>query len=438
LIPEKHRQTNTRLWRAIRDRTLPRELLICGPAGTGKTYGVLDVLHCLCRDNPGLRVLIARQTRAALTESVLVTYEQEILPLDGMEAVAAGVLRRVRQAYRYPSGSEIVLGGLDNPQRILSTAWDVVFINEAIEGQEEAWETLLSRLNRPGRSSKFGYLIGDTNPGDPSHWLRKRIDERKLLAEWVVPHQANPRLHDGRDWTAEGHRYLASLEQTLTGPRRKRLLQGLWAAGEGAWFSSFDSDRHVSESAEYDPNHPVRLAIDCNGLHVAAVWWQERPGPSVTVFGDYLSIDVPAESNAAAILQRSLELCGGHVARVVADPAGKQRQGLNTTVFAEYQRSGLPLTPWPSFPGSVVVGLNLVESFLPNGLTIHPRCTHLKAALGNYMRAKRNGQWVDVPEDPQHPHEDLIDALRGGLMDRWPEGRKPDLKLPRAAPSRVF
>ena len=34
-------------------------------------------------------------------------------------------------------------------------------------------------------------------------------------------------------------------------------------------------------------------------------------------------------------------------------------------------------------------------------------------------------QWMDYAEDPQHPHEDLIDPLAGGLKLEFPEGRTP-------------
>ena len=113
----------------------------------------------------------------SLTESVLVTYEQEVLPADGCEKIADGAGRSHRHVYHYPSGSEIVVGGLDrNPTRILSTAWDIVFANEAIELQQEVWETIGTRLNRPGRDHRFGWLLGDTNPSYPEHWLKKRID----------------------------------------------------------------------------------------------------------------------------------------------------------------------------------------------------------------------------------------------------------------------
>lgn len=415
-------------------------MALVGPAGTGKTFGVVDFLHCLARDNPRLRILFARATRASLTESVLVTYEQDVLPLDGMEAIAAGALRRVRQSYRYPNGSEIVVGGLDNATRVLSTPWDFVFVNEAIETTIDSHETLLSRLRRPGRRSRFGYLLFDSNPGDPSHWIKRRIDAGQLLC-WQTPHQANPRMWDGKAWTDEGREYLEQLER-LTGTRRKRLLLGQWAAGDAAWFPEFDAATHVDAEAEYDPNYPAYLSADHNGLNRAAVWWQERPGemgePRITVFADWFEDrpHIDAHACAKAILARTTDF-KARITSQWGDPAGSQRMGLNMTVASEYERAGLRLQPWPTYPGSVVARLNLLESFLPS-LRVHPRCEHVIAAIPNYRRKMRNKQYVDEPEDPQHPHEDVIDAFTGGLLARWPEGRKPAPKLMRRPATRVF
>jgi hypothetical protein len=108
------------------------------------------------------------------------------------------------------------------------------------------------------------------------------------------------------------------------------------------------------------------------------------------------------------------------------------------TVTGEYQRAGLKLEPWPVRP--VADGLALVNSFVASGdppaLTVHPRCRHLIDAFANYKRAKRSNQYIDRPEDEQHPHEDLLDPLRGGLQSRFPEGRRPAPKF-RYVPARA-
>lgn len=428
-------RVDTRLREALGTASLPKDLLIVGAAGTGKTYGALAVLHRIAREVPNLRILLARATRTSMTQSTLVTFEQEILPADGMEFIAGGASRRVRQSYMYPNGTEIALGGLDKPDKIMSSAWDIIYINEAIETTEEAWEKLATRLNRPGRPPQLGYLIGDTNPGDPGHWLKVR-GEKGLTVHWDTAHEANPGLFANGAWTEAGEAYLAALDR-LTGSRKKRLRYGLWAAGEGAWFDGFDADKHVSDLAEYDPRFPVHLGID-SGPHTAAVWFQVRP-PGVTVFSDLLSVNEGAFNAANRIIATSAELCGGRVDFAATDPAGGSATAIGPTVYEEYARAGLRVHPWPI--RSVIDSLALVESFVsidPPEMAIHPRCEQLINAFANYKRAKRQGQWVDRPEDPQHPYEDLIDALRGGLCDKFPEGRRPAPKLRRTHASSLI
>lgn len=437
-MDERDRRVDARLREALEAGAMPSELLVCGPAGTGKTYSILRALHCLAADYRDLRILVCRQTRASLTNSVLVTFEKEILAADGMESVAFGASRRTRSSYPYPSGSEIVLGGLDRPDRVLSTAWDVIYINEATETEEASWDTLLSRLRRPGRPGWLGHLIADTNPSAPGHWLKKRCDDGRT-ALWDTTHKANPRMWANGAWTAEGLQYREGLAR-LRGTRRLRLFDGLWAVGEGAWFDAFGAE-HVSELAAYEPTLPVHLAVD-SGVYTGAVAFQVRPAsdghPVVTCFYDYLSEGVSAYEAAGAILAGLAGRTGTRLV-VKTDPAGGSRNPVGPTVMAEYARAGLKCDPWPV--GPVSDGLSLVEALLgpPVRLWLHPGCKALSESLANYQRAKRAGQWTDQPEDPQHPAEDLVDALRGGLKAALPDGLAPPKpKLPTRHLNRVL
>jgi hypothetical protein len=124
--------------------------------------------------------------------------------------------------------------------------------------------------------------------------------------------------------------------------------------------------------------------------------------------------------------------------RVSMDPAGNARTAVGPTVRGEYERAGCRgrngLESWPSSPKAD--GLQLVEALLRSAdgsvnLTIHPRCRRLITALQCYTRARRADQWMDYPEDPQHPHEDLVDPLCGGLKLEFPAGRAPEPQLRR-------
>lgn len=256
---------------------MPRELVIAGPAGTGKTRGVLNFLHCLCDDYPNLRVLIMRARRSDLTESTLVTFEQEVLAADGRSKLAEGVQRKQRHSYKYPNGSEIVLAGLDrSPTKVRSSAWDIIYANEASELQEASYEEASSRLERPGRSSRFGWLISDTNPAWPTHWLKKRCDAGRAVL-WTTLHKANPAMWTRQGWTPAGLRYLAKLD-TLTGHRLQRLRYGRWVAAEGAVYDAFNPQIHVCRPFEIPYSWTRYRVVDFGFTNPFVVqWWAQDP-----------------------------------------------------------------------------------------------------------------------------------------------------------------
>ncbi len=234
---------------------------------------------------------------------------------------------------------------------------------------------------------------------------------------------------------ADGHYPIDSLIQKLrtTGARtfEADYLCKL-SSSEAAWFPAFQPETHVSEDAEFKLGTEVHLAID-TGVFTGAVFFQVRSKgegdevDEVHVFADYLAEGLPAGRNAVALLELAKARCGGLIHHAVTDPAGNSRNPIGPTVLHEYKRNDLPLEPWPL--AKVVDGLALLDSFItptvgPPRLLVHPRCKALIEALRGYRRAKRAGQWLDRPEDPQHPHEDLVDALRGGLKARFPDGRE--------------
>ncbi len=235
---------------------------------------------------------------------------------------------------------------------------------------------------------------------------------------------------------AGGHYSVASLLQKSRAISLRTFEADYLCSGpkaDGIWFPGFSTQTHVSPTAEYDPAWQVHLAVD-SGVFTGAVFFQIIPsrGPAdaeeIHVFADYLRENVPAEQVGRELVGVSERLCQGRLDIQRTDPCGASRNAIGPTVLAEYQRGGLRrITGWPV--GGVIDGLALVDSFLQpadgtNRLFIHPRCEDLIAALQSYRRARRGGQWLDHPEDPQHPWEDLVDALRGGLRSAFPEGRQ--------------
>lgn len=120
------------------------EVWLSGPAGTGKSRGILEWIHFLLLRYPGARALILRKTRVSLNEAGLFTYEKYVLGED--HPIVGSKKREHRHKYIYPNGSELVTGGMDKPTRLFSTEYDLIYPQEANELALDEYESLLRAL----------------------------------------------------------------------------------------------------------------------------------------------------------------------------------------------------------------------------------------------------------------------------------------------------
>lgn len=251
------------------------EILMSGPAGTGKTRSILEKIHRLALQYPRARFLIVRKTRHSLTETTLQTYEDYVLGDDSPILLGAGgrrVGRANRTGYDYPNGSRIVLGGMDKPTKILSSEYDLIYVGEAIELGIEDWEVLLTRL----RNGVLPYqqIIGDTNPGPPRHWLKQRCDDG-LCQIIYCSHEDNPRLYDHKaaKWSDEGLSYLSKLDR-LTGVRYERYRWGKWVSAEGVVYDHYNPASHIIEHFSPPPDWRRIRSIDFGYRNpFTCQWW---------------------------------------------------------------------------------------------------------------------------------------------------------------------
>jgi phage terminase large subunit len=203
------------------------EVLMSGPAGTGKSRACLEKLNLVALKYPGMHGAILRKTAASLGSSALKTWREDVIP----ELLANGTVyfyggsQEEPPQYRYNNGSTIVIGGLDKPSKIMSTEYDMIYVQEATE-----------------------LTVADCNPDTPTHWLKTRCDEGKTYMI-NCRHEDNPRLFtlnpDGSfTVTPYGKSYMRKLDN-LTGVRHLRLRMGQWVAAEGMIFDDFRAEIHV-------------------------------------------------------------------------------------------------------------------------------------------------------------------------------------------------
>ena len=254
------------------------EVLLSGPAGTGKSRACLEKLHLLALLNPGMRGLLVRKTLASLGSTALVTWRTYVVP----EALANGTVvyyggsSEEPPQYRYSNGSRIVIGGLDKSTKIMSSDYDVIFVQEAIELTEADWENLTTRL-RNGVIS-FQQLMADTNPSTPTHWLKVRCD-RGQTAVLESRHEDNPLYVDeSGEKTPAGGDYIEGKLDKLTGPRKARLRHGKWVAAEGVIYETFDDAVHVVDRFWVPKGWERWWVIDFGYTNpFVCQWWAEDP-----------------------------------------------------------------------------------------------------------------------------------------------------------------
>lgn len=267
---------------AFRD-TEQSEFLLSGAAGTGKSSALLARLHLYCATNPNVRCLMVRKTRKSLTEAGLVTFESIA---GDYRKFFSQQKREQRHAYNYPNGSTIVIGGMDDPVKIMSTDFDQIYVQEAVELEENDWESLTTRLRNGALPNQ--QLFGDTNPSFPTHWLKRRCDLGKTKL-YQTYHEDNPAYFDSKlnTWTTRGLKYIEKLD-ALSGARKERLRYGRWVQAEGIVYDNWDSRIHLINPFPIPRDWPRYVGVDFGYRDpFSVVWFAEDPDGRLYLYREF-------------------------------------------------------------------------------------------------------------------------------------------------------
>lgn len=263
--------------------------------------------------NPKMRGLMLRKTLASLTSTGLVTYAEHV----ATESILAGDVKwfggsqREPPAWKYANGATIVVGGMDNPTKIMSSEYDVIYVQEATELIEDEWEKCTTRLRN--NKVSFQQLLADCNPDAPTHWLRARCD-KGLTTELLSRHEDNPvYFNPDGTMTDVGAQYMAKLDR-LTGARYYRLRKGLWVAAEGLVYEDYDPGIHIIDHFEPPQNWFRYWSVDFGFIHpfVCQMWAVDGDGRMYLykeIFHTKKTVDVHARDilRAVADLPKGLD-----------------------------------------------------------------------------------------------------------------------------------
>lgn len=360
-----------------------RELVIEGPADTGKSRGCLEKLHAAMTKYAGARGAIIRKTRKSLTTTAMVTFERWVCP-DGAARLWGD------QEYRYANGSRIYLLGMDDPEKVKSLEADMIYVQEASELEKEDWEILTTRATGRGATMPYVQVLADMNPTYPTFWLYER-EQAGHTTFLKATHADNPSITPER---------IAALD-TLSGYLHKRLRLGLRVAAEGMFFTEWNPELHVIDAFDPPADWSRWTSTDWGYADPwCTLWFARSPERRIYVYRELYATQIRDDRQAQLIAARSL---GERIARHIGDPSmfNARNESDRPSIDTVYRNNGVLLERGTN---ARVPGWQAVRRALAGD---RPRLQVMRERCPNLIRTMP--MQVHDPLDP----EDLADSIKG-------------------------
>ncbi|MCD7937495.1 MAG: PBSX family phage terminase large subunit [Tannerellaceae bacterium] len=389
-----------KVYKALRD---PAVKIILLPGGTrsGKTFSIMQNLHILMCEQPGLRITAWREKLTWARVSILSDWERKFLAGSGLSHLYHAVKQPPVWTLRQ-TGSTLEFSGLDDPQKVHGVAADIIWLNEAIEARKETVHQLLQRLE--------GKLVIDYNPSEEEHWVYD-LARRRDAVEIHSTYKDNPFLPETtvREIEAYEDTPYNRLQGTVSDYHWRVYGLGLPARRQGLIFPGCEiveewpeEARHLGYGLDFgfypDPAAFGRVGL-FNGRLVLDELFYETGLNNVVIAGREEVPSIEARLQAHGISRRE---------EILADSAGKSN-------IHELRTAGYNVRGVRKYPGSVLDGIELMQHYAPFYVT--GRSVNTLRELKNYTRKKDRvtGEFLREPVDA---YNHLMDLYRYVVQTR--------------------
>ena len=317
-----------------------------GAKGGGKTHAVRTKAFGGALMNPGIRIIIFRQTYPSLEEN-------HIIPLKRMATkTGAATYNGTTKMLTFVNGSTIRFGhwqGKDSEDEYNGQEYDWVFLDEATQFSERAFNILAGMLRGASPIPKRMYLT--CNPGGVGHnWVKRLFIDKQYVTNSSNPEEnENPKDYSFIFATVEDNTHMLEhsptyLQQLAKLPEdiRRAYRYGDWDTLGGGYFKEFKNFSHVRDAFRI-PDHWKRFRSFDYGLDMfACIWW--------AVDSDGRAWAYREVEEKGLIIQKAAQLC------MQNSPA--------------HERIDTTFAPWDMWSRTKESGKTMAEQFLVNGIPI--------------------------------------------------------------------
>ena len=407
----------------------PEEIGLGGARGPGKSWIAFAQSIDDCLRFPGVKVLYLRHTETSVREQF---YDLANKILRHMPDA-----RILRNRVVLPNGSQILIGGFKDDRQALryqGIEYDILVIEEATQLSEQTYRTL--RLSV--RSSKVFdgvafrprvYLT--TNPLGVGHqWFKKRFvdNERKYARGEAFDRRRKFIFSTVDDNVFINPEYVGILNE-LVGAEYRAYRLGDWDVSAGAYFDTWNYDRHVIPPIhDLSYMREVWAAMDFGYSHPNVVHLFAMDGDGVVYVVDELvhrkAHPQQIAPDIVALLARyGLTRDDLSCFLVGADAFAKTGRS-ELTVTQQYEAQGIYMSRAHTAPGSRVAGAMYISQLLGDAerdieprLYVTTRCRRLIETLPYLERDPNNAEDVRKVDADEHGNggDDAYDSFRYGV-----------------------
>jgi len=384
-------QVNAKIWRFLETHR-HKVLLVYGGAGSGKSYTVAQWVIYRALRHP-MHALITRKHNPSLRITAFALVRQFLSDW--------GIPHEVKiadQEIHLPR-SVLFFRGLDDPEKIKSAEYNLIWMEEATEFTRDDYRQLKLRLRRHNNGRYRNQLIMTFNPISMHHWIYEEFFAQGEQDDVAVLHTT---YRDNLRWLPPD--YVAELERLKEQDEYfyKVYTLGQFAARKGLIYDNWEvipdeeadkvlaSAEEVFYGLDFGYNNPTAL------LKLV-----ERDGVIYVV--DELYRSGLTNADLIALLADFVQPKGV----IYADAAEPAR-------IEEIARAGYAILPAEK---SVKDGIDFVKR---HRLKVAARCTNTIKELRNYKwKEDRNGRTLD---EPVKFMDHAMDALRYAVYTRAKRG----------------
>lgn len=161
-----------------------------GGARSGKSYAMAQLLIMRAVNMPGINIAITRKTMPALKMTAL----RLVLDLIKKYGFYKSAAYNKTENYYILNKSRIQFFSLDDPEKIKSSEFNYIWLEEANEFNYQDYLILLTRLSAPSTQGKQNQMYLTLNPSDANCWIAKKLLPQKGISIINSTYKDNPFL----------------------------------------------------------------------------------------------------------------------------------------------------------------------------------------------------------------------------------------------------